>query len=42
MLRTNTCGELGKKEIGKSVKLCGWCQSRRDHGGLIIIDLRYR
>ncbi len=41
-LRSNDCGELTKKDIKKEVSLCGWLNSRRDHGGIIFIDLRDR
>ncbi|MFA4981914.1 MAG: aspartate--tRNA ligase [Candidatus Omnitrophota bacterium] len=40
MLRTHTCGELTDKDVGKTVKLCGWVGSRRDHGNIIFIDIR--
>lgn len=40
MLRTHLCAELGTEYIGTEVQVCGWCNTYRDHGGVIFIDLR--
>jgi len=38
--RTHTCGQLRKSDVGQTVRISGWINSVRDHGGVIFIDLR--
>jgi len=42
MRRTHTCGQLGNGDVGREVVLMGWVLRRRDHGGVIFVDLRDR
>jgi aspartyl-tRNA synthetase len=42
MIRDKGCGEIRESDVGKNLNLCGWVFRRRDHGGLIFVDLRDR
>jgi aspartyl-tRNA synthetase len=41
-MRSHYCGELGPSHVGVDVELCGWVHRRRDHGGVIFLDVRDR
>ena len=41
-MRSHYCGEVKKSEVGQEVEVCGWVHRRRDHGGVIFLDVRDR
>src|SRR4051812_50079435 len=38
--RDTTCGFVTVSDVGKTITVAGWCDTRREHGGLVFIDLR--
>ena len=42
MKRTDYCGRIDRTRLGQIITVCGWVHRRRDHGGVIFIDLRDR
>jgi aspartyl-tRNA synthetase len=41
-MRSHYCGDINKSHVGQTITLCGWADRRRDHGGVIFVDLRDR
>ncbi|AWI33442.1 aspartate--tRNA ligase [Helicobacter apodemus] len=41
-MRSHYCAEIGEQNIGEELSVCGWCNTYRDHGGIVFIDLRDR
>ncbi len=39
-MRTHSCASIGQRDVDRAVRVCGWVNSRRDHGGVIFVDLR--
>ncbi|HSC76781.1 MAG TPA: aspartate--tRNA ligase [Pseudomonadales bacterium] len=42
MMRSHYCGDINKSHVNQTITLCGWADRRRDHGGVIFVDLRDR
>ena len=39
-MRSHYCGEINSSDIGKDIEISGWVHKRRDHGGVIFLDIR--
>ena len=39
-MRSHYCGEVTSKDLNSDISICGWVHRRRDHGGIIFLDIR--